>query len=128
MCTNYCPLFFFSIKLTLFCYNSNLLSFHFFYRYVIQNMHEELETFLKEHCRGVDDDEELHKHRYWDMFQGKRCWPFVYLAYGFERVQTMCPNNVLIVPTTLCIGCIFFLGHTCFTTETKITPNCWKAN
>ena len=37
--------------------------------YVITNMHEELESFLKEHCRGVDDDEELHKHRYWDMFQ-----------------------------------------------------------
>lgn len=37
--------------------------------YVIENMHQELEEFLKEHCRGVDDDEELHKHRYWDMFQ-----------------------------------------------------------
>ena len=31
---------------------------------------EELEAFLKAHCRAVDADEELHKHRYWDMFQG----------------------------------------------------------
>ena len=38
--------------------------------YVITNMHEELEAFLKENCQGVDD-EDLHKHRYWDMFQGK---------------------------------------------------------
>ena len=34
-------------------------------------MHDEMETFFKDNCQAIDDDEEIHKHRYWDMFQGK---------------------------------------------------------
>ena len=43
--------------------------------FVVTRMHDDLESFLKANCRAVDDDEELHKHRYWDMFQGEliRC-------------------------------------------------------
>ena len=39
--------------------------------FVVTHMHEELEAFLKANCQAVDEDEELHKHRYWDMFQGE---------------------------------------------------------
>ena len=49
--------------------------------YVITNMHEELEEFLKEHCRAIDDDEELHKHRYWDMFQGTSLYGLASQSY-----------------------------------------------
>ena len=39
--------------------------------YVIENMHKDMEMFFKVNCRAVDDNEEVHKHRYWDMFKGK---------------------------------------------------------
>ena len=39
--------------------------------FVVQHMHQDMEAFFKEHCQSIDDDEDLHRHRYWDLFQGE---------------------------------------------------------
>ena len=51
--------------------------------FVVTRMHDDLETFLKANCRAVDDDEDMHKHRYWDMFQGE--WIFGRRAQGAHK-------------------------------------------
>ena len=58
--------------------------------YVVEYMHDEMETFFKDNCQAIDDDEEIHKHRYWDMFQGKStasffALPLLAFASPFHR-------------------------------------------
>ena len=83
--------------------------------YVITNMHEELEAFLKENCQGVDD-EDLHKHRYWDMFQGK--------THMFHCCNRLIRSNVTLVSAVqgapLFLSNLFYLSLHPF----KTIPNC----
>ena len=37
--------------------------------FVMENMHNEMEFFFKEHCRDVDSSDETHSHKYWALFQ-----------------------------------------------------------
>jgi hypothetical protein len=37
--------------------------------FVMENMHNDMELFFKEHCLEVDADDETHSHKYYDLFK-----------------------------------------------------------
>ena len=62
--------------------------------FVVENMHNEMETFFKDNCQAIDDDEEIHKHRYWDMFQGKSTASFFFCTTSAPRLCLSIPPGV----------------------------------
>ena len=37
-------------------------------KFVLENMHNDMETFFKEHCLEVDPNDETHSHKYYQLF------------------------------------------------------------
>ena len=37
-------------------------------KFVLENMHNDMETFFKEHCLEVDPNDETHSHKYYELF------------------------------------------------------------
>lgn len=37
--------------------------------FVMENMHNDMESFFKEHCLEVDADDETHSHKYYELFK-----------------------------------------------------------